>query len=272
VENLIQNIQDNLDILPAGPKPPDPAKLLNSGRAQEVINSIRAMKQYDMVLFDAPPCLMLADPILLGEKLDGILFLVGLGKVSRELAPQACRRIKATGVDVLGLICNQVYFPSRLNDYGYEYGYYYHYAYANANGYSSTYGRYGKALGRYAKGIGSYVRRYRDSYFNDRYVREGSGSAVQRYHDDAVSSEMKQARENGAANGTITVEPSKGADSLAQRNLPSGERGNASPSAERGSSNNGSSDGRSPGKGSSDDGSADGGSKGGWFNRLPFRR
>jgi Mrp family chromosome partitioning ATPase len=84
----------------------------------------------------------------LGEKLDGILFLVGLGKVSRDVAPQASRRIKATGVDVLGLICNQVNFPSRLNDYGYEYGYYYHYAYASG---------YEKA-GTYAEGINNYVK------------------------------------------------------------------------------------------------------------------
>lgn len=258
VENVIQPIQDNLDILPAGPKPPDPAKLLNSGRAQEVINQIRALKQYDMVLFDAPPCLMLADPILLGEKLDGILFLVGLGKVSRELAPQACRRIKATGVDVLGLICNQVYFPSRLNDYGYEYGYYYHYAYANANGYSSTYGRYGKTLGRYAKGIGTYMRRYRDSYFNDRYIREGSGSAVQRYHDAAVSSELNQAKDNGSngvqgngaestptTNGSPRLRDSDGREADSRRTRKEGGDDKGSPPPQSGK---------------------------GWFSKFPFRR
>ena len=153
--DLILNIQENLDILPAGPKPPDPAKLLNSQRCQEVVDQIRQLPGYDIVLFDAPPCLMLADPILLGEKLDGILFLVGLGKVSRDLAPQAARRIKATGVDVLGLICNQVNFPSRLNDYGYEYGYYYHYAYAGSYGKAGS--RYGK-YGTYGKPLGSYMR------------------------------------------------------------------------------------------------------------------
>jgi capsular exopolysaccharide synthesis family protein len=153
--DLILNIQENLDVLPAGPKPPDPAKLLNSQRCQEVVNQIRQLPAYDIVLFDAPPCLMLADPILLGEKLDGILFLVGLGKVSRDLAPQAARRIKATGVDVLGLICNQVNFPSRLNDYGYEYGYYYHYAYAGSYGKAGS--RYGK-YGTYGKPLGSYMR------------------------------------------------------------------------------------------------------------------
>jgi succinoglycan biosynthesis transport protein ExoP len=169
-EPLIQSIQDNLDIIPSGPKPPDPAKLLNSTRCQEVVDQIRALPDYDIVLWDAPPCLMLADPILLGEKLDGILFLVGLGKVSRDLAPQACRRIKATGVDVLGLICNQVNFPSRLNDYGYEYGYYYHYAYAGAYSRGNRgYGSYGNNLTSYIKGR---VNNYRDTYASN-----GNGSA-----------------------------------------------------------------------------------------------
>jgi hypothetical protein len=190
--------------------------LLNSARSLEVVNEIRALTEYDIVLFDAPPCLMLADPILLGEKLDGILFLVGLGKVSRELAPQACRRIKATGVDVLGLICNQVNFPSRLNDYGYEYGYYYHYAYANASGYSSTYGKPGNGVGSYVRGVGSSVRRYRDSYLSDRYVREGSGSAIQRYHDEGVSTDLRQSKfKSGQIDTNATIgsgDPSKNVD------------------------------------------------------------
>jgi capsular exopolysaccharide synthesis family protein len=196
LKTLIQPIQDNLDILPAGPKPPDPAKLLNSTRAQEVVNEIRALTEYDIVLFDAPPCLMLSDPILLGEKLDGILFLVGLGKVSRELAPQACRRIKATGVDVLGLICNQVNFPSRLNDYGYEYGYYYHYAYANQSGYSSNYGKYAPALESHARAVSNLER--------------GNASAVQSYPNEAVSTELRQPdlKSGNAANLVNGKEPS----------------------------------------------------------------
>lgn len=218
-EQVIQTIQENLDVMPAGPKPPDPAKLLNSARCQEVVAEIRALPGYDIVLFDAPPCLMLADPILLGEKLDGILFLVGLGKVSRQLAPQAARRIKATGVDVLGLICNQVNFPSRLNDYGYEYGYYYHYAYASNYG-SNRYSTYGK----YGKGFMGYVKRYRDSYVNNRYrdsyMTKGAsgvagrlrdGNAVQRYQDAAVSEEARLKREvaeavKGSDNAPDTVD------------------------------------------------------------------
>jgi capsular exopolysaccharide synthesis family protein len=246
LKSLIQPIQDNLDILPAGPKPPDPAKLLNSTRAQEVVNDIRALTEYDIVLFDAPPCLMLADPILLGEKLDGILFLVGLGKVSRELAPQACRRIQATGVDVLGLICNQVNFPSRLNDYGYEYGYYYHYAYANASQNSSSYGKYGKGIGRYARGVGNYVRRYRDSYLSDRYIRDGSGADVQRYHEEGVSRELGQSKLK-SGNG---ANPVNGTNPSDKANQPTG----SDRSSDGGSGNPPTSGGA------------------GWLKKLPFRR
>ena len=193
-QKLIVSAQENLDILPAGPKPPDPAKLLNSNRCGLVIEKIRALPDYDIVLFDAPPCLMLADPILLGEKLDGILFLVGLGKVNKQIAPQASRRIKATGVDVLGIICNQVNFPSRLNDYGYEYGYYYHSSYTNSYG-----NRYGES-GRYGKygtlGAGGYYGSYRNGA---KYSKNGSYAGTysradgQRYADGYMRQHTVQA-------------------------------------------------------------------------------
>lgn len=159
IESTIIKIDENFDFIPSGPKPPDPAKLLNSGRCQEIINEIRNNFNYDIVLFDTPPCLMLADPILLGEKLDGILFLVGLGKVSRRLAPQAAKRIRATGVDLLGMICNQVSFPTNLNDYGYEYGYYYHYSYSYADS-------------KKEKGLNSYFKRAKNSYFSNKYLED----------------------------------------------------------------------------------------------------
>ena len=126
--DLIQPVNDHLDLLLAGPKVPDPARLLNSRRCREVVNQIRQLPNYDLILFDTPPCLLITDASMLGEQLDGMLFLVGLGKVSGDMAPQACRRIKAAGIDLLGAICNQQMMPTRLNDYGHDYGYVHHYA------------------------------------------------------------------------------------------------------------------------------------------------
>lgn len=165
LDDLIVPVQENLDFIPSGPKPPDPAKLLNSSRCQDVVQNIRNNTDYDIVLFDTPPCLLLADPILLGEKLDGILFLVGLGKVSRRITPQACRRIKATGVDVLGMICNQVSFPTNLNDYGYEYGYYYQYG----STYSDGYGR---------RGMNSYFTQTKNSDLSNQELHDKDKSEV----------------------------------------------------------------------------------------------
>ncbi|KEF42952.1 MAG: hypothetical protein ER33_03540 [Cyanobium sp. CACIAM 14] len=217
--DLIQTIAENMDVLPAGPKPPDPAKLLNSSRCKEIMDEIRALPGYDIIIVDAPPCLMLADPILLGEKLDGILFLVGLGKVSRELAPQASRRIKATGVDVLGIICNQVNFPSRLNDYGYEYGYYYHYAYASASGYAKS-ANQGKSYG----GFGSYVQRYRDSYMKGA-PSNAYFNAHQQNGDLDVRSYYQQEDGSGASAATRPPsEDSKGSGVSIRSSLPDSGR------------------------------------------------
>jgi Mrp family chromosome partitioning ATPase len=131
-----------------------------------------------MVIFDTPPCLMLSDPILLGEKVDGILYLVGLGLVSRELAPQAVQRIRSTGVDVLGMICNQVTYPTRLNDYGYEYGYHYHYAYAG--GYRYTYAKQRQSKAEEAKSaeqpsVDAETRRLVGNYANSADVQTRLG-------------------------------------------------------------------------------------------------
>nr|WP_286194348.1 CpsD/CapB family tyrosine-protein kinase [Synechococcus sp. CCY 0621] len=212
---FIHSIVENLDVLPAGPKPPDPAKLLNSSRCKEIMEEIRALPGYDIIVVDAPPCLMQADPILLGEKLDGILFLVGLGKVSRELAPQASRRIKASGVDVLGIICNQVNFPSRLNDYGYEYGYYYHYAYASASGYAKSAGD--SSTG----GFGSYVQRYRDSYMKGATTNAAISS---RYNDGESDVKTYFRDEDGQASETTASNGGNLTGMTPRSSLPSAER------------------------------------------------
>lgn len=126
IDAAIQTLADGYDLLPSGALPSDPGPLLNSPRCRDLVEAVRQLSDYELVLWDTPPCLMLADPILLGEKLDAMLFLVGLGKASRDLAPQACRRIQASGIPLLGLICNQVVQPNRLHDTHYDYGYYRH--------------------------------------------------------------------------------------------------------------------------------------------------
>ena len=144
VQDLIQTVSEGLDVLPAGDQPPDAAKLLSSERCRQVCQVIRELPGYDVVLFDSPPALELADPVLLSEHLDGLVFLVSIQRIDRGLPEQALRRIQASGVDVLGLVANYVSAPAGgVSGYGYRYGYRYGY------GYGYGYGRYGQGYNRY---------------------------------------------------------------------------------------------------------------------------
>jgi hypothetical protein len=93
-------------------------------------------------------------------------------------------------VDVLGLICNQVNFPSRLNDYGYEYGYYYHYAYANSGSYATAYGTYGTNM---ARKLARNLTR-----------TPNSDSPVRRYHEEGAA---REALDNNIPSPGTSVEP-----------------------------------------------------------------
>jgi polysaccharide biosynthesis transport protein len=135
VQGMIQRSSEGLDVLPAGDSPPDAAKLLSSERCRELCQVIRELPGYDVVIFDSPPALELADPVLLSEHLDGLVFLVGIQRVDRALPEQALRRIRGSGVDVLGVVANQVVAPAPGGSgYGYGYGGY---------GYGYGYGGYG---------------------------------------------------------------------------------------------------------------------------------
>ena len=148
VEELIQPASEGLDVLPAGDVPPDAAKLLSSERCRDLCQVIRGLPGYDVVLFDSPPALELADPVLLSEHLDGLVFLVSIQRIDRSLPEQALRRIQAGGVDVLGVVANYVAAPagggSGYGGYGYGgYGY-------GGYGYGGYgYGGYGQGYNRY---------------------------------------------------------------------------------------------------------------------------
>ena len=126
LETLIQPVRAHLDLLPAGRSLADPARRLQSASWQTCLQQLRALKRYDLILFDTPACELLSDTALLGPGLDGLLFLVGLGEVERHRAQQACRRLQRSGATVLALLANQRQAPSHLSDDGQHHGVVHH--------------------------------------------------------------------------------------------------------------------------------------------------
>lgn len=112
----------NLRVMTTGPIPPNPAEMLNSARMHEMIEVLKG--EADVVLFDTPPVLAVADTSILASQVDGALLVVWAGKTRGELLAQAVERLQSVGIQPLGVVLNKL--TQRKS--GYYYSNYYYYA------------------------------------------------------------------------------------------------------------------------------------------------
>jgi capsular exopolysaccharide synthesis family protein len=108
---------DKLDVLVAGPVPPNPGKLVESLKLRQLL--LEAGKVYDMVLVDSPPVLLVNDAVLINRVVDSLLMVVACADTSRRAIAEARDRLDGAGKEPLGTIFNKV--VSRLGYYGGNY-------------------------------------------------------------------------------------------------------------------------------------------------------
>ena len=112
---------ENLDILPCGPRPADPAETLSSPRFPDVI--AWAETHYDQVLVDCPPVMAASDAAIVGRVVDGVLLVVQPQKNPRRLVIRAAEHLTSLGVDLVGIVVNRVSEETGgYEGYGYGYG------------------------------------------------------------------------------------------------------------------------------------------------------
>lgn len=99
-------VMDNLDVLTAGVKPPNPLALLDSKRMPSLIEDFS--QQYDFVIIDAPPLLVAADALTLSGMTDGILLVARPGVIDSSNARAAQEILGRSSYNVLGLIVNGI--------------------------------------------------------------------------------------------------------------------------------------------------------------------
>lgn len=125
-------------LLSAGRVPPDPTRLLSSRRMHDLVRELADSGEFDLILYDTPPALGLADASLVAEHLDGLMLLVSLDQVDRGLPREALNRIRSSGAALLGIVTNAVR-EERAGDQDRYYGY------GRYNYGRYGYGRYGYA-------------------------------------------------------------------------------------------------------------------------------
>ena len=127
-EALLRLEQLKITFLPAGTPPPNPSELLGSARMQQMIQQLRAT--FDYVIFDAPPISMVTDAAVIGNQVDGALFVVRSKYAPAETVEAAVKKLKDTGVKVLGAVLTRYDAKTALKGSNYAYNYYsYGYSY-----------------------------------------------------------------------------------------------------------------------------------------------
>ncbi|TVS02359.1 MAG: polysaccharide biosynthesis tyrosine autokinase [Cyanobium sp. PLM2.Bin73] len=93
-------------VLSAGQLPPDPPRLLASERMAQIVQDLATSGGFDLILYDTPAAQGLADAALIAQHLEGMVLVVSLDHVNRDLPARSLERIRASGAPLLGVVTN----------------------------------------------------------------------------------------------------------------------------------------------------------------------
>ncbi len=97
---------DGLAVLPAGAPASHPNELLGSSVLPQLL--IELNRDYDVVLFDAPPVLPVSDASLLSTVTAGVVLVVGLGRARKPEVQKALEALRMVEAKIHGMV------PTRL--------------------------------------------------------------------------------------------------------------------------------------------------------------
>lgn len=109
---------DNLWVLTSGPVPPNPSELLGSQRMIQVVQEL--LRRVDLVIFDSPPVLAVADAAVMAAASDITLLVVDASKTRERDARRAVEQLRQASANLVGVALNRVNPKSS----GYYYSYY----------------------------------------------------------------------------------------------------------------------------------------------------
>ncbi|MBD3170672.1 MAG: polysaccharide biosynthesis tyrosine autokinase [candidate division Zixibacteria bacterium] len=110
---------ENLKVITAGKRQASPSKFINNDNIKAF--SEEAKFYFDFIIMDCAPIVPVSDVIDLSPEIDGALMVIKAGKTPREVTQRAVDLLSNAGVNILGVILNDV---GRVLPYYYDYSYY----------------------------------------------------------------------------------------------------------------------------------------------------
>lgn len=124
-----------LDVITAGPIPPNPAELIASDRCSEFINELKEM--YDYIIIDTPPLMWVTDALLLMKHVDTSIYVVRQGETNKQVFESVIKDLESRNYNI-NIVANGIKYQGV---YGYRYSYGYGgYGYGYGYGYGKGYG------------------------------------------------------------------------------------------------------------------------------------
>jgi tyrosine-protein kinase Etk/Wzc len=135
-ECIVKTSVENLDLLPSGPVPPNPAELLETDQVKQLFESLR--NNYDIIILDTPPVAMVSDSFTLAKFADTTLYVIRQNYSRKDVIIIANQMQNENRLPSLSILINDIK-PSRSMGYNYYYGYSkgYNYGYYDYNNYYS---------------------------------------------------------------------------------------------------------------------------------------
>jgi len=156
---------ENLDVIPAGPTPPNPAELLQSETMNQLIETLK--NSYDFVFFDTAPVGLVSDSFELMSKSDVNLFIVRANYSKRDFALIPDRLMQDNAIKNIYTVLNS--FDVNASVYGSIYKTVYG-GYYGGGGYYYYGGYY--AMGGYGYYNNKYHAKYYTGYYSDEFNKQ----------------------------------------------------------------------------------------------------
>ena len=129
--NIVSStVNDNLDIMLAGPVPPNPTELLANGNMKQLVEYLRSA--YDIIIMDTAPVGLVTDTLQIGLHADVTVVVCRADYTPKSAFEQFNNLAKSNQLKNMCVVINGIDMTKKK--YGYYYGY-------------GKYGKYGKYMG-----------------------------------------------------------------------------------------------------------------------------
>ena len=95
-----------IDVISAGPIPPNPLELLGSKNFRDILDTLRG--RYQRIIIDSAPMQAVSDALYLSTLVDGVVYVVKADATKDKLAQDGLSKLDNNNARVLGVVLNQV--------------------------------------------------------------------------------------------------------------------------------------------------------------------